>query len=338
MGGKKTFVIAEAGVNHNGSPEIAYKMIEAAANAGVDAIKFQTFMADKLVTKTADQAEYQRRNCMSHESQYRMLKRLELKKEYHQKLKEHAEKRGLVFMSTAFDEESIDFLDSLGCNIFKAGSGELDNIPYIRKMAQKNKPMIISTGMSDMKEILTAVEVCRQAGNERIILLHCTTDYPCPFDKVNLKAMQEITRSTGCLVGYSDHTLGVLVPIIAVSMGACVIEKHFTLNKTLNGPDHKASLEPMELKEMVKKIRQVEMIMGDSDKKVLSNESEIRKVIRKSIVARKTIKKGTTIAKDMLIIKRPGYGIKPSRIYEIIGRKAIRDIYEDELLKEGDFS
>ena len=333
---KPIFIIAEAGVNHNGSLKLAKKLTDVAADAKVDAVKFQTFKAEKLVTKDAKQADYQSKNTGKKESQFDMLKRLELKDEFHKILKNYAEKKGLVFMSTPFDEESIDFLDKLGVIIFKAGSGELTNIPYLKKMASKGKPMILSTGMGNMKEVKEAVDTIKKTGNQKFVILHCTTNYPTPYEDVNMRAMETMRTELNCLVGYSDHTEGILVPIVAASMGAVVIEKHFTLNRNMEGPDHKASLEPNELKEVVKQIRFVETIRGKEEKKPSKSEKKISDVVRKSIVAKVNIPKGTIIKKEHLIIKRPGGGINPNKIKIVIGKKTIKNIKKDTVLKMSD--
>ncbi|MBC8500903.1 MAG: N-acetylneuraminate synthase [Nanoarchaeota archaeon] len=326
------FIIAEAGVNHSGDIKIARRLIDAAAEARVDAVKFQTFKAEKLATRDAKQAEYQTKNIGKEETQFDMLKRLELKEEFHKPLKNYSEKKGLIFMSTPFDEDAIDFLDELGVEIFKAGSGELNNIPYLVKMAKKNKPMIISTGMSTMDEVKKAVEAIRNAGNDNFVFLHCTTNYPTPFEEVNLRAMETMRKKLSCLVGYSDHTEGLLVPLVAAAMGAVVIEKHFTLDRTMEGPDHKASLEPNELKEMVRQIRLIEEIRGSEKKELAPSEFSMSKTIRKSLVAKNDIKKGNVIKGEDIIIKRPGIGIMPERIDEVIGKIALRNFNKDELI------
>jgi len=326
------FMIAEAGVNHNGDLEIAKKLIDVAADAGVDAVKFQTFKAEKLVTKDADQAEYQKKNIGKQETQFEMLKRLELKEEYHQILKEYAEKKGLIFLSTPFDEDSIDFLDELGVVAFKAGSGEVNNIPYLVKMAKKNKPIILATGMSTMEDVKEAYESMKSQGNNNIVILHCTTNYPTPYEEVNLRAMETMRKELECLVGYSDHTEGIVVPLVAASMGAVVIEKHFTLDRNMEGPDHKASLEPKELKEMVKQIRLVEIIRGSEEKKSTDSEKRIEVVAKKSLVAKQDIAKGTVITSDMIIIKRPGTGIPPQDISKVLGKIAKKNIAKDKLI------
>lgn len=331
--GHPCFIIAEAGVNHNGDLALARQLIEAAHDAGVDAVKFQTFQADKLVTKKAQQASYQTQNTGHEESQYEMLKRLELPYEAHAELKAYAEELGLVFMSTPFDEEAIDFLYELGVKVFKAGSGELTNIPYLKRMAAKGMPLIISTGMAVMGEVHEAISAIKSTDNEQLVVLHCTTNYPCPHEDANLSAMKTMHEATGCIIGYSDHTEGILVPVLAVAMGAHVIEKHYTLDRTMAGPDHKASLEPDELKEMVRQIRQVEKIMGSGVKIPTKAELEIAAVARKSVVAIQDIPIGTTLTEAHLGIKRPGDGIPPSRLADLIGKVNQRPISKDSLIQ-----
>ena len=330
--GEPVFIIAEAGVNHNGNLDIAKKLIDKAVYANVDAVKFQTFQAEKLVTMNAKQAEYQAKNIGHKETQYDMLKRLELKREYHSVLKNYAEEKGIIFLSTPFDEDAIDFLDSLGVYAFKVGSSDTNNIPYLKRMAKKGKPIILSTGMSDLEEIVESVDTILKY-NKDLIVLHCTTDYPCPYDKVDLNVLNTLKEELGTVIGYSDHTLGIEVPIAAVALGAKVIEKHFTLDRKMPGPDHKASLEPNELKEMVKGIRNVEKALGNDKKIVTDVARKYIDVAKKSVIANKSIKKGEKISSDMLIIKRPGTGLKPKYFYEIIGKKAKKDIEKDTLIQ-----
>ena len=318
--GEEVFIIAEAGVNHNGELSIAKELIDKAAEAKVDAVKFQTFQAEKLVTTTAKQAEYQAKNIGYNESQFDMLKRLELKKEYHLILKNYAEDRGLIFLSTPFDEDAIDFLDELGVYAFKVGSSDTNNISYLIKMAKKGKPIILSTGMSDLEEIIESVDTILKY-NKDLVVLHCTTDYPCPYDKVDLNVLDTLKKELDVVVGYSDHTSGIEIPIAAVSLGAKVIEKHFTLDRNMEGPDHKASLEPNELKAMVKCIRNIEKSLGNKEKIITDVAKKYIDVAKKSIVAKVDILKDTIITKDMLIIKRPGTGIKPRELNNIIGKK-----------------
>lgn len=328
------FIIAEAGVNHNGSMELAKKLIDIAIDAGADAIKFQTFKADKLVSKTAQKAEYQKQTTDAAESQHEMIKKLELDEAAHHELIAYCKTKNILFLSTPFDHESIELLDSLGMEIFKIPSGEITSLPYLRKIGKLQKKVILSTGMADLGEIEDALEVLIAAGTakENITVLHATTEYPCPMEDVNLKSMQTIASAFGVKVGYSDHTKGIEVPIAAVAMGASVIEKHFTLGRTMEGPDHKASLEPDELKAMVIAIRNIEKALGDGIKKASPSELKNIVIARKSIVAARPIKIGETFTKINLAIKRPGNGINPMRWDEIIGKKASRDYAEDDLI------
>lgn len=333
---KHTLIIAEAGVNHNGSTDMAKKLIDVAAGAGVDYVKFQTFKAENLVTQSAVKAEYQHRNTGDGDnSQYTMLKKLELSPEQHFELIEYCRQRGVKFFSTAFDFDSIDFLASLHLGLWKIPSGEITNYPYLKKMAGYQEPVILSTGMSTMEEIETSVAVLIRFGvrKEQITVLHCNTEYPTPMNDVNLAAMQEIRQHLGVSVGYSDHTEGWEVSIAAVALGAEVIEKHFTLNRTLPGPDHKASLEPAELVAMVSAIRNIEQAIGSGHKTVSVSESKNRNIARKSIVAAKNIRKGEFLTENNLTVKRPGNGVSPMRWEEVIGQKAIRDFEEDEWIE-----
>lgn len=326
------FIIAEAGVNHNGDPALARELIVAAAEAGADAVKFQTFKAEKLVTKSAKMADYQVQNTGQESSQLDMLRKLELQYDAHRELKDFAESLGLIFLSTPFDLEGIDFLKDLGVVAFKAGSGDLTNLPYLRKMASQGLPMIISTGMAVLEECQDAVNAIREAGDPGLVVLHCTTNYPCPEEEVNLLAMQTMGAALKCLVGYSDHTDGILVPQLAVAAGACVIEKHYTLDRNMEGPDHKASLEPHELKDMIQRIRQVEKIMGHGDKIPNPSELRIMEAARKSIVAAEDIPAGTLISVELLDIKRPGTGISPKKMQDLTGRRAKVTIEADTII------
>lgn len=330
----KTLIIAEAGVNHNGSIEMAKQLIDAAAVAGVSYVKFQTFKAEKLVTKEAKQAEYQQRNAAD-SSQYTMLKKLELTPRQHEELVAHCKQKGVRFLSTAFDLESIEYLHSLNLGLWKIPSGEITNYPYLKKIAQYGEPVIMSTGMCSMGDVEQALNVLLKNGltKEQISLLHCNTEYPTPMRDVNLKAMLQLRDNFGVKVGYSDHTKGIEVPIAAVALGAEVIEKHFTLDRTLPGPDHKASLEPNELKAMVDAIRNIEQALGDGQKHVSASEEKNIAIARKSIVAAKDIKRGELLTEENLTTKRPGSGISPMRWEELIGTKAIRDFKEDELIE-----
>lgn len=331
-----TLVIAEAGVNHNGSIELAKQLVDKAVEAGADYVKFQTFNAAKLVTKTARQADYQQKNMGGGgDSQYQMLKKLELSPEEHGILTDYCREKGIKFFSTAFDLDSIDFLDSLHLNLWKIPSGEITNYPYIKKIAQKQGNVILSTGMSTADDIQHAVDVLLRWGKskEQITILHCNTEYPTPFEDVNLRAMQTIKERFGTKVGYSDHTRGIEVPVAAVALGATVIEKHFTLDRNLPGPDHKASLEPEELKAMVSAIRNIEKALGSAEKKVSDSERKNIAIARKSIVAANDIKKGELLTEENITVKRPGTGISPMRWEEVLGTVAVRDFQEDELIE-----
>ncbi len=329
----KTFIIAEAGVNHNGSLEIAKKLIDAAVHAEADAVKFQTFSTDRLVTKNAPKADYQNETTDRNESQYDMLKKLELTYEEHKILEYYCQENNILFMSTPFDFESVDLLEKLGVELYKIGSGDLTNIPLLQYIAKKQKPMIVSTGMSNLGEVEEAVNYIKGCGNENIILLHCISNYPAAYEDVNLKAMNTLKEAFKLPVGYSDHTSGIEVPIAAVAMGAKVIEKHFTLDKTMEGPDHKASLSSKELKEMVSNIRYVESALGNGIKKPQDSERNNRKVSRKSLTAARNLKKGDKISKEDIDIKRPGTGIPPKFIDEIVGSVLLRDTKINDILK-----
>ncbi|MBN1840604.1 MAG: N-acetylneuraminate synthase [Campylobacterales bacterium] len=330
----RVFIIAEAGVNHNGSLEIAKKLIDVASEAGADAVKFQTFKADKLVSKTAQKADYQKETTGVDESQYAMIKKLELDEMAHHELIKHCQSKKILFLSTPFDHESITLLHGLGMNIFKIPSGEITNLPYLRQIGSFGKEVILSTGMADLGEVEDALDVLVSAGTpkENITILHATTEYPCPMDEVNLKAMQTMSHAFGVNVGYSDHTQGIEIPIAAVAMGATLIEKHFTLDREMPGPDHKASLEPDGLKAMVKALRNVEKALGDGIKKPSKSEAKNIGIARKSILTCKAIQKGERFCEENLCIKRPGEGMSPMRWDEVIGTVATRDYREDELL------
>ena len=330
----RTLIIAEAGVNHNGDLNFAKQLINVAAEAGVDLVKFQTFNADRQVTRTAKKADYQTQTTDSSESQHEMLRRLELTEAMHKELMAHCAARNIGFFSTGFDIESVDLLLSLGQDYFKIPSGEITNLPYLRHIGQLGKAVILSTGMATLGEIEAAIDVLEQAGTARaqITILHCTTEYPTPMNEVNLRAMQSIHTAFGVAVGYSDHTQGIEVAIAAVAMGASVIEKHFTLDRNLPGPDHKASLEPKELKEMVSAIRNIEIALGDGIKRLTPSEARNKPVMRKSIVAISKIEKGEVFNLQNIAIKRPGTGISPMRWDEVIGRTSTRDFWEDELI------
>ena len=330
----KTLIIAEAGVNHNGDLARAKQLIDAAAKAGADLVKFQTFSANRLVTRTATKAEYQTQTTDKKESQHEMLRRLELSSEMHRELIAHCAARNIGFFSTAFDIESIDLLVSLGQDHFKIPSGEITNLPYLRHIGHLGQAVILSTGMATLGEIESAIDVLEQAGTPRtnITVLHCTTEYPTPMTEVNLRAMQSIQSAFGVDVGYSDHTPGIEVATAAVAMGACIIEKHFTMDCNLPGPDHKASLEPEGLTAMVAAIRNIEIALGDGVKRLTESETRNMPVMRKSLLASKAIKAGEVFSADNITAKRPGTGISPMRWDEIIGRTASRDFAEDELI------
>jgi sialic acid synthase SpsE len=344
------FIIAEAGVNHDGDIQKAKQLIDIAKNTGADAVKFQTWITEDIVTQTADQAPYQIENTGKKESQYDMLKRLELAFTDFQQLKEYADTKGIIFLSTPDDEKSVDFLYNLGVPAFKIGSGELTNTVLLQKIAQKKRPIILSTGMATLEEVRNAVATIRDTGAQDLILLHCTSNYPATPDTVNLRAMKTLRDAFQVLTGYSDHTEGITISVAAVLLGACVLEKHFTYDKNAKGPDHKASLSPDELQTLVKKIRAIEqlsrkerdmelrtmdnlaLILGSGEKKPVDSELNIKPLVRKSIVAVKNIKRGEVLTRASLSMKRPGTGLPASKLPNIIGRKAARDITKDELI------
>ncbi len=327
------YIIAESGVNHNGNLELAKKLVDVAAEAGANAVKFQTFVPENLVSKYAEKADYQKETTDKEESQLEMLRKVMLKKEWHQILIDYAKEKGIQFISTPFDLESIDFLATLDLPLYKIPSGEITNLPYLEKIGKLGKPVILSTGMSDMDEVRTAVGILKNNGCPKVSVLHCNTQYPTPYYDVNLRVMDSLREELKIEVGYSDHTLGIEVPIAAVAMGATIIEKHFTLDKTMEGPDHKASLEPNELKAMVRGIRNIEKAIGNGDKRVTESESANKAVARKSIVAKRAINKGESFTADNITVKRPGTGISPMNWYEVIGKTAIHDFKEDELIE-----
>ena len=333
----KIIIIAEAGVNHNGSLELAKQLVKKAYEAGVDYVKFQTFKSEKVVSKNAKKAEYQIENTgKKEESQLEMVKKLELSYEDHQILIDYCNELGIKFFSTAFDFDSIEYLHSLGLGLWKIPSGEVTNYPFLKRVAAYNEKTILSTGMCDMVDVRAAVEALYKNGlsKENLIVLHCNTEYPTPFEDVNLKAMDALRKEFGVEVGYSDHTKGIEVPIAAVALGATVIEKHFTLDRNMEGPDHKASLEPDELKAMVSAIRNIEQAVGgDGTKHVSESERKNIAIARKSIVAARDIKKGELLTEKNLTVKRPGSGISPMRWEEVLGLKAKRDFAEDELIE-----
>jgi N-acetylneuraminate synthase len=331
----RTLIIAEAGVNHNGDISLAKKLIAAAAAAGADLVKFQTFSAKNLVSSSAPKAEYQKKTTESSESQLEMIQKLELSREDHAVLIQECSAHGIGFFSTAFDFQSFDLLMELGClEQIKIPSGELTNLPLLRYMSRFGKPLLLSTGMANLGEIEAAIEAVEAAGTPRhlITVLHCTTEYPAPMEDVNLRAMVAMKKAFGVSTGYSDHTAGIEIPIAAVALGATVIEKHFTLDRNLPGPDHKASLEPHELKAMVEGIRNVERALGDGVKRPSPSELKNKPIARKSLVAIRPIRAGETLSAENIAAKRPGTGLSPMRWDEVIGRTAIKDFAVDELI------
>lgn len=335
MNNKKVIIIAEAGVNHNGSYELAIKMVDEAKRAGADYVKFQTAKPELVISTFAPKAEYQKETTGAAESQLEMCKAIHLPLTDYKPLKEYCDKVGIGFMSTPFDLVSIDVLEPLDMDYYKIPSGEITNLPYLRKIASKHRPVILSTGMCEVEEVEAALQVLEQGGVKRsdVIVLHCNTEYPTPMCDVNLRAMDDLRRSLGVEVGYSDHTKGIEVPIAAVALGARVIEKHFTLDKTMEGPDHKASLEPDELKAMVDAIRNIEQALGDGHKHVSPSERKNMDIARKSIVAARDIRKGEVLTEENITTKRPGNGISPMRWDSVIGTTAIRDFGYDELIE-----
>lgn len=327
-------IIAEAGVNHNGSMENAKEMVRKAKEAGVDYIKFQTFIPNKLVSKKAEKADYQKKHTDSEQSQLEMLENLALTFDDFNELKQYCEELEIGFISTPFDLDSIDFLNNLNIDFWKIPSGEITNLPYLEKIAKTKKKIILSTGMCEMHEIKAAVSLLEKNGCQDITILHCNTEYPTPFNDVNLLAMHHIKKVINKPIGYSDHTIGIEVPIAAVALGATVIEKHFTLDKNMKGPDHKASLDPTELKNMVKAIRNIEKSLGDGIKKRTPSEEKNCSIARKSIVASQNISIGDVFTVDNITVKRPGSGINPMNWYDIIGKKATRNYCEDDLIDE----
>jgi N-acetylneuraminate synthase/N,N'-diacetyllegionaminate synthase len=331
--GEPVFIIAEAGVNHNGDVQMAEKMVDVAADAGADAVKFQTFRADEVVSAAAPKARYQIENAGEGESQLEMIKHLELSPEAHRKLIERCRERGIIFLSTPFDFPSADLLESLALPAYKVASGEITNWPFLEHIASKGKPVILSTGMSDLNEVEQAVKVLRGAGCSELLILHATSSYPATAASANLRAMQTLSEFFHTPVGLSDHTMGIEVALAATALGASILEKHFTLDRSLAGPDHKASLEPAELRSLVRGIRAVESALGDGRKQPMPSEEDVRRVARRSIVARRTIPSGTLIAPDLLAYKRPGTGIPPSRLGDVIGRRTTCTILADTLIR-----
>lgn len=327
------YIIAEAGVNHNGRLDLAMQLCDAAKAAGVDAVKFQTWKTDNIVTAQARQAAYQTENTGVEESQYAMLKKLELSYEHFRLVQDHCRKIGIAFVSTPDEEESLAFLMEIGQPFIKVGSGEVTNIPYLRKIGRCGKPVVLSTGMSRLAQVAVAYDTLLEAGAPEVTLLHCTTNYPCPMEEVNLRAMVTLRDAFKCRVGYSDHTMGTEVPVAAVALGAEVIEKHFTLDRNMEGPDHKASLEPAELKLMVEQIRHIEQALGDGVKRPNRSEAENAKVVQKSILAKRPIRKGELLTDENLTAKRAGAGI-PATLWDIVvGSKAVKDYEADEVIQ-----
>lgn len=329
------FIIAEAGVNHNGDISLAKKLIEVAADMGADAVKFQTFKAEKLVLQDADKAEYQMKSTGSEESQYQMLKKLELTESNFEELKAYAEMKNIIFLSTPFDNESADFLDNIGVPLFKIGSGELTNLPLLQHIAKKNKPVILSTGMSTLGEIEEALYTLINGGLRDIIILHCITSYPAKAKEANLNVIKTLRSCFKLPVGLSDHTLGINVSLAARVLRACVIEKHFTLDKKLPGPDHGASLDPEELGALVNGVREIESALGDGIKKPTKEEENIKKFVRKKLVACVEIPRGTIIAEEMVMLKRVGTeeGIDPKYLHSVLGKKTLQEIKNNSLIK-----
>lgn len=330
--GNACFIIAEAGVNHNGDPALARRLVDAAAQAGADAVKFQTFKTDKLMSQLAPKADYQKAATNPSESQADMIRRLELPYGAFHDLFDYCRQRGVLILSTPFDEESADFLDELGVPAFKLPSGELTNIPFITHVARKKKPLFVSTGMSWLGEVETCVRSIRETGNPEIVLLHCVSSYPAAPQDTNLRAMETMRQAFGVPVGYSDHTLGIEVPLAAAALGACVIEKHFTLDRSLPGPDHQASVEPGELTAMVRGIRIVESALGHGRKEPAASETDAARAARRSLVAACDIAAGTVLTAEMVAVKRPGTGLPPAMRPYVIGRRIMTDVARDELI------
>ena len=332
MVGKGVFIIAEAGVNHNGDVRLAKKLVDAACDAGADAVKFQAFNAERLVCADAPKARYQKETTGAGESQLDMLRRLELSEEAHKELSAYCRRKNIVFMSTPFDEGCADFLKKLGMGIFKIPSGELTNLSFLRHVATFGKPMIVSTGMADMTEIKRAMAAIKKAGNRRVSLLHCVSSYPVPAAEVNLKAMQTLARTFKVPVGFSDHTLGIDIAIAAAALGAAIIEKHLTLDRTMPGPDQRMSLEPGEFKAMVDSIRRVSAALGNGIKAPAKSEAQMARVARKSLTASRDITAGDIITREAIVFKRPGAGLAPKLITQVLGRRAKQRIRRDQMI------
>lgn len=327
---KRTFIIAEAGVNHNGKVDLALQLVDKAVEAGADCVKFQTFITENEMVRDAEKAEYQKDSTGDTETEFEMVKKLELSFEEFRQIKAYCDQKNILFLSTPFDLDSIDFLESLDIFCWKIPSGEITNLPYLKRIAETKRDIIMSTGMCELDEIRQAVRILKENGAGKITLLHCNTEYPTPYEDVNLQAMDTLHKEFQLEIGYSDHTSGIEVPIAAVARGAAVIEKHFTLDRNMEGPDHKASLEPHELKKMIISIRNIEKALGDGEKKPSNSERKNISVARKSIVAKKAIRKGEQFTEENLAVKRPGTGINPMRWNEIVGLYAKKDYVEDE--------
>ena len=330
---QKTLIVAEAGVNYNKRLDLACRMVDEAKNAGADVVKFQTGIPSHFISRYAEKAKYQKEATESSESQLRMIEGLFLPFEDFIPLKAYCERQGIRFLSTPFDVDSIDFLNNLGCEFWKVPSGEITNLPYLLKIAGTGKPVILSTGMSTLEEVGAALKLLRENGAGEVTLLHCTTEYPTPICDANLRAMLTLKETFGCQVGYSDHTPGIEAAVAAVAMGASVIEKHFTLDRGMEGPDQKASLEPDELAAMVRAIRNVELAMGNGIKAPAESEKKNMEIARKSIIAAKAIKKGELLTEENITVKRPGSGVSPMRWFDVLGTRAVRDFGEDELIE-----
>ncbi len=331
--GEPCFIIAEAGINHNGEITLAKQLIDEAKKAGADAVKFQTFKSEGVMTASAEMASYQKKNLGKTQSQIEMVRKYEFEYETFKELKKYCDDRGIIFLSTPHSYDAIDFLDPL-VPAYKIGSGDITNLPAIEEIGKKGKPVLISAGMATLEEIQDAIETVRNVGNEQIVLLQCVTNYPADLKDQNLRTIKTMRDEYDVLTGFSDHTVGTLAAIIAVSLGACILEKHFTLSRDLPGPDHKASMEPQELKELVELVRDADIALGDGLKKPTKTETDIAAVARKSLVASINISKGTIITKDMIDIKRPGTGMKPSRLKDVIGKRARENIRRDDVLQE----
>ena len=334
----KTLIIAEAGVNHNGDFELAKQLVDKAVEGGADIVKFQTCKAENVISRYADKAEYQKVTTGEADSQLEMVRKLMLTYEEYGKLKEYCDEKGIEFLSTAFDLPSVDYLHSIGMRRWKIPSGEITNLPLLIKIAKLGEPIIMSTGMSELSEVADAIKVLKENGAGEITILHCTTEYPAPYEDVNLKAIDTMKETFGLPVGYSDHTKGLEIPVAAVARGACVIEKHFTLDRNMEGPDHKASIEPDELKQMVDMIRHVEVAIGDGVKKVSPSELKNQDIARKSIIAKTAIKAGDVFTEENITTKRPGSGINPMKWFDLLGKTAKHDYQEDYLIEEDELN